>query len=65
MDYTTIGKRILHKSVCTLDERTYGSDIATQLVHTRTEHSTFHLYHILIARNDGINSNRVTISKME
>ena len=61
----TVHERLLGHSFGSLDERAYSSDIATQLVHTLTEHGTLQFDGVLIAVEDAVHAHRVAIGYME
>ena len=55
----------LGQSVCSLNQSTHAIDASSNLVHTRTEHSTLDFDHVLIPWNDRVNADGVFIGHSE
>ena len=65
MQYHATRKGILGNTLGSLDQALDGGDMAAQLEHTRTEHSTLYLNHILVTINHAIHGDGIAIGHLE
>ena len=61
----TVGECKLRQTVGCFNQGAHTIDVVAHLIHTRTEHSTLDLHHVLKTRDDGVNAYRVVICHME
>ena len=58
-------KGLLSDALTVLHQALHAGNLTAQLIHTRTEHSTLYLHHVLIAVQHRVHQYRVTVSNLK